>query len=94
MAELLLIAYLVLAAFGCPIFIAVLWIRQNESRKKDMAFADSLATLTADIQKLIAEGSPAAITAAVAAKDASDAAAVDSLDAQVKQALTPPAPAA
>ena len=54
-----------------------------------MAFSDSMATLTADVQKLIAESGPAAVAAAVAAKDSSDAAAVDALDTVVKAALTP-----
>lgn len=63
-------------------------------RRKQKMFADSLATLSSDVQKLIAEGGPAAVAAAVAAKDASDAAAVDALDVVVKAALVPPAPAA
>jgi len=55
-----------------------------------MAFSDSLNTLSANIAKLIAEGSPAAITAAVTAKDAADAAQVDTLNATVVAALNPP----
>lgn len=34
MSELLLIAYLVLAAFGCPIFTAVLWVRVRRLEKR------------------------------------------------------------
>jgi len=73
----LLVANLVLAAINL---------------RRIMAFTDSMATLTADVNKLIAEGGPGAVAAAVAAKDAADAAAVDALDLTVKQALTPPTP--
>lgn len=60
-----------------------------------MTFADSVAKLDADVQKLIAENGPGAVAAAVAAKDAADAAAVDAVDAKVVAALAPaPAPAA
>lgn len=59
-------------------------------------FSDSIAALTTDVNTLIAQNGnePAAIAAAVAAKDAQDAAAVDALDATVKAALTPAAPSA
>lgn len=68
----------------------------HELRRSLMAFADSIAKLTTDVQALIAQNGTeqAAIAAAVAAKDASDAAAVDALDAQVTAALAPAAPAA
>ena len=61
-----------------------------------MAFADSIAKLTTDVNTLIAQNGnePAAIAAAVAAKDAADAAAVDAIDATVVAAITPAAPAA
>ncbi len=61
-----------------------------------MAFADSIVKLQTDVNALIAANGnePAAIAAAVAAKDASDAAAVDAIDATVVAALPPAAPAA
>jgi len=75
-------------ALGLRLLVLLLDIRSRQ-----MAFSDSMATLTADVAKLIAEGGPGAVAAAVAAKDAADAAAVDALDATVKAALTPtPAP--
>jgi hypothetical protein len=75
-------AFLIWVAIS-PFLFFILWRRQ-------VAFADSLATLTTNVNKLIAEGSPAAITAAVAAKDTADATAVDTLNATVVAALTPP----
>ena len=64
----------------------------KEIKEKLMAFADSIAKLQKDVAQLIAENGPAAVAAAVAAKDASDAAAVDAVDASVVAALPAPAP--
>ncbi len=66
----------------------------HELKEILMAFADSISKLQKDVAQLIAENGPAAVAAAVAAKDASDAAAVDAVDASVVAALAPaPAPA-
>jgi hypothetical protein len=67
--------------------VIILW----RIEKMATTFMAALAQLTTDVQTLINEGSPAAIATAVAAKDASDAAAVNALDQTVKAALTPPA---
>lgn len=69
----------------------ILILRQ---RRINRMFADEIATLTTDVEALIAQNGPAAVAAAVAAKDASDAAAVAALDVTVKAALTPAAPPA
>lgn len=70
----------------------------TELREILMAFADSIVKLQADVAKLIAENGPTAVAtavaAAVAAKDSSDAAAVDAIDTTVAAALAPAAPAA
>lgn len=79
--------FLLLWLIASPILILILFRRIH-------VFSDSLATLTTDVKQLIAEGGPAAITAAVAAKDAADASAVDALDVVVKAALVPPVPPA
>jgi hypothetical protein len=65
----------------------------EDVRRLFMAFADSIAKLQADVNTLISETGPAAVAAAVAAKDAQDAAAVDAIDVSVVAAITP-APAA
>jgi hypothetical protein len=75
------------------------WMEIHEFRREVkeilMAFADSVAKLQTDLDKLIAENGPAAVATAVAAalvaQDASHAAAVDTVGAKVTAALTPPA---
>lgn len=73
-----------------PVLIWLLWRKQN---KMATTFTAAIQQLTTDVQTLISETGPAAVAAAVAAKDASDAAAVNALDATVKAAITPAPPA-
>jgi hypothetical protein len=62
----------------------------HDFRRALMGFSESVAKLQKDVAQLIAENGPAAVAAAVAAKDAADAAAVDAVDASVVAALAPP----
>lgn len=62
----------------------------QDIRRLFMGFSDSIAKLDVDVQALITATGPSAIVAAVEAKDAADAAAVDAIDQKVVSATPVP----